>query len=261
MPHLTWGAPSSIAPNHEGPCSLGDAAGCTVEAMNQDATPGPSWAERAADSSPLVQRYRARGMEQAKTIVHAARRLITTKGSSFTTQELVKEAGVALQTFYRCFAGKDQLLLAVFEDMVGEACLEFAEQARELPNPIARLRFYVTTAVNIVVANPEGTSASRFITTEHWRLQRLYPDQLAHATKPFVDLILKELHAAAEAGQLRPRDPEYDAWLVSQLVLAVYHHYSFTSAAESGEEISQRLWAFCLAALGRTVDMDDGPSL
>ena len=81
------------------------------------------WAERAADRSPAVQRSRARQMEQATLIVDAARRLIAERGERFTTQELVKEAGVALQTFYRIFAGKDQLLLAVFENLIAESCV------------------------------------------------------------------------------------------------------------------------------------------
>ena len=71
-----------------------------------------------------MQRTRARQIEQAQAIVAAARRLIAERGERFTTQELVKEAGVALQTFYRLFGGKDQLLLAVFEDLIAESCAE-----------------------------------------------------------------------------------------------------------------------------------------
>src|SRR5438477_13061831 len=111
------------------------------------ATAPLSWAERTADRSPAVQRSRARQIEQAQAIVTAERRLIAERGERFTTQELVKEAGVALQTFYRLFAGKDQLLLAVFEDMIAESCEQFEDAARELPDPIARLRFCVTVAL------------------------------------------------------------------------------------------------------------------
>ena len=96
------------------------------------------WAERLADRSEAVQRSRARQIEQAQAIVGAARRLIAERGDQFTTQELVKEARVSLQTFYRIFGGKDQLLLAVFEDLIGESCVGYEERARDLPDPIAR---------------------------------------------------------------------------------------------------------------------------
>src|SRR5438876_21944 len=115
--------------------------------MSQAAASPASWAERAADRSPTLQRSRARQIEQAKVIVDAARRLIAERGEHFTTQELVKEAGVALQTFYRLFSGKDQLLLAVFEDMIAESCMQYEDAARELPDPVARLHFYVTEAL------------------------------------------------------------------------------------------------------------------
>ncbi|WP_138985403.1 helix-turn-helix domain-containing protein, partial [Mycobacterium avium] len=59
-----------------------------------------------------MQRSRERIANQVRLMLDAALRLIREKGDSFTTQELVKEAGVALQTFYRYFATKDELLLA-----------------------------------------------------------------------------------------------------------------------------------------------------
>src|SRR6476620_3133713 len=138
----------------------------TADAVTPSAV---GWAERVADRSESVQRSRARQIEQAQAIVAAARRLIIERGDQFTTQELVKEAGVALQTFYRIFAGKDQLLLAVFENLIAESCVEYEEAARALPDPVARLRFYVTEAVRSVGSGGVGVGP-RFVTAEHWRL-------------------------------------------------------------------------------------------
>jgi AcrR family transcriptional regulator len=197
-------------------------------------------------------------VQQAKAIVDAARRLIAVKGSAFTTQELVKEAGVALQTFYRYFAGKDQLLLAVLEDIIAESCVSYEQQAQRLPDPVARLRFYVTTVVSPLGSHGPDLAGARFITTEHWRLQQLYPEELAQAIRPFSDLLLRELDEAVEAGLLRPANPEYDAWLITQLAMAVFHHYVFATTEESGEEIGSHLWAFCLAALGGPAETPDG---
>jgi AcrR family transcriptional regulator len=187
-------------------------------------------------------------------MVRAGRRLIAVKGSSFTTQELIKEAGVALQTFYRYFARKDELFLAVIEDLVQESCLTYREEAIGIGDPVARLRFYITEVVGALQAQDGSAAGPRFITTEHWRLQQLYPEELAQATKPFTDLILPEIQAATDAGLLKPTNPEYDAWLITQLVMAVYHHYAFATNGESGEEIVERLWRFCLAALGGQAD-------
>jgi AcrR family transcriptional regulator len=191
-----------------------------------------------------------RSVQRAHQIVQAARRLVAAKGSDFTTQDLVKEAGIAVQTFYKHFTGKDQVLLAVIEDLVTDTCTDLKQRARDIPDPVQRLRFYVTSIVRSVGVHNAGDPGPRFITTEHWRLHRLYPQELAQATRPFTDLLLPELHAAMQAGLLIPPDPQYDAWLVNQLVVAVFHHYEYASFDEEADQIADRLWRFCYGALG-----------
>ena len=204
--------------------------------------------ERAVDRSPATQQLRARRVEQTKQIVDAARRLIAERGNQFTTQELVKEAGVALQTFYRLFAGKDQLLLAVFDDLIAEQCAQYEQAARELADPVARLRFYITTALESVAAE-DGGIAPRFVTAEHCRLYQLFPAEMNEATQPFTDLVARQLELAAADGLLAPADIERDAWFVTKLVMAVFHHYAFADDAMDAETIGDQLWEFCAAAL------------
>lgn len=223
-----------------------------MEQSRSDEIPAASWAERAADRSPSVQRSRERSLARAQQIVQAARALVEVKGSDFTTQDLVKEAGIAVQTFYKHFPGKDQVLLAVIEDMVAETCTALQEEARALPDPVARIRFYVTSIIGGIAAFDEGDARPRFITTEHWRLHRLYPEELARANRPFSDILLPEITAAAKAGTLSPIDPEYDAWLITRLVISVFHHYEYATPEESPAQIAERLWSFCLRALGGT---------
>jgi AcrR family transcriptional regulator len=192
-------------------------------------------------------------MEQAKAVVDAARRLIAERGDRFTTQELVKEAGIALQTFYRLFAGKDQLLLAVFEDMIAENCAQYEQAARHLPDPIARLRFYVTAASRSI-ADDNVEIGPRFVTSEHWRLYQLFPDEMNRATQPFTDLVARQLELAAADGSLVPADVERDAWFVTKLVMAVFHHYAFADAEAGASTAADDLWGFCHRALGGSTE-------
>jgi TetR/AcrR family transcriptional regulator len=208
-----------------------------------------SWAERVADRSESVQRSRARQIEQAEAIVAAARRLVTERGDQFTTQELVKEAGVALQTFYRIFGGKDQLLLAVFEDLIAESCADYERAAEALPDPIARLHFYVSVTVGSVNEASYGIGP-RFVTAEHWRLHQLFPEEMARATQHFTDLVARQLVLADRQGLLAVADPERDAWYVTKLVMAVFHHYAYADAPVDAQTIGEELWEFCLRALG-----------
>ena len=222
--------------------------------MTSEEAPGASnptsWAERVAERSPSVQQSRERSVQRATEIVAAARRLIAVKGAGFTTHELVKEAGIAVQTFYKHFASKDLVLLAVIEDMIAETCSALELQGRAVTDPVERLRGYVVGMIDM--AEPAGFASpiAQFVTTQHWRLQQEHPAELALAMRPVVDLLLAALQEAGREGLLAPLDPEYDAWLVAQLITAVFHHYSFSPTQTPVEEVAERMWRFCFAAWG-----------
>jgi TetR/AcrR family transcriptional regulator len=212
--------------------------------------PSESWVERAVDRSAAVQRSRTRIANQVRLMLDAARRLIGDK-DDFTTQELVAEAGVALQTFYRYFTSKDELLLALIGDAMTEACDQWAEAAAALPDPIDRLRFYITAPLERFHGDSHDAAGMRFIVATHWHLHRIFPKELAEAEQPFVDLIVAEINRAADGGLLQPRNPEWDAWFVVELLRAVNHHYAY--AAKTGDDLDvtkENLWQFCRTALG-----------
>lgn len=181
-------------------------------------------------------------------MLDAAKRLMRQKGDDFTIQELAKEAGVALQTFYNYFTSKDELLLAMIADLLTESCTRWAAAAQDLPDPLARLHFYITSTFETLDRGGEDVTAAAFIATTHWRLHRVYPRELATAQLPFVEMVIGEIKAAIEAGQLPPIDPEWDGWFLNELIRSVYHHYAYT--AERTPEVREKLWQFCLRALG-----------
>jgi AcrR family transcriptional regulator len=203
-----------------------------------------------AEHTAAAPRRRGDGAH-AKTIVSAARRLVEENQGSFTTQGLIKEAGVALQTFYRHFESKDLLLLAVITDMIAENCDLFAEQAAALDDPLERLHTYVTTALDGLRERP-ASPAPKFITSEHWRLQQLFPAEMAAATRPFADLVRAELDAAETAGSITSANHERDALLITTLVMSVYHEFSFLPDDPRVDTLADDVWGFCLAAIGAT---------
>jgi AcrR family transcriptional regulator len=188
-------------------------------------------------------------MHRAQQIVDAARRLIAVHGSDFTAQQLVKEAGVAIQTMYKHFASKDHVILAVLEDMIAQSALAMERATAETPDPVERLRFYVYQVIASLRIEDDG-NMGRFVAAEHWRLLQLYPDEVQRATQPIVDLLLRNLRAAEREGALSPADLEYGAWLGNQLLMSIYHHYVFAGPREPLEAIAERVWSFCYRAWG-----------
>ncbi|OKI86432.1 hypothetical protein AMK11_15250 [Streptomyces sp. CB02414] len=215
----------------------------------------PFWALRAADRAPVVQRSRASSLERAQRVVDAARRLVVTRGFEFTIQELVKEAGIAVQTFYNYFAGKDEVALAVIEDMVSASVADLEHASSDLTDPVGRLRYCIREVIVNLGRDEVGPGMGRFIAAEHWRLMQTFPNEVARATRPYADLLARNLDAAARDGQLAPGDDiEHSAWLAGQMILAVYHHYAFTPQNEPYDAAADRVWAFCLTAWGGRAD-------
>lgn len=230
------------------------------ETEEDPAGPTASWMLRAANRSPGGPTARLRAIERAQGIVDAARRLIDVKGSEFTTHQLVREAGIAIQTLYKYFASKDDVILAALEDMVVASCVQMEEAGAAFPDPVERLRFYVSTVVSSL--DPKGTpGAGRFIAAEHWRLVQLYPEEVATATRSVADILARQLHAAERAGLLAPADIEYSAWLGNQLLLSVYHNYTFAKDHEPPEIIAEKVWLFLLGAWGGRPAVQTAPGV
>lgn len=205
-----------------------------------------SWITRAADRAPSVRSSRERSMLRAQQIVQAARRLIDSGGGDFTTHQLAREAGIAIQTLYKHFAGKDEVMLAVLEDVIGDSMDQLRAQGAAIADPVERLRFYVFATMGSLDEPGSGPQ----IPVEHWRLVQLYPDEVEQARQPVADLFAAALREAQEAGRLAPADVGHAAALTNQLLLAEFHQHSFATTRESSAVVAARLWAFLLPAYG-----------
>jgi AcrR family transcriptional regulator len=219
-----------------------------------------TWEERAVARSAAVQRSKSRIAAQGQQLLDAAATLIRAKGDEFTTMELAAEAGVALQTFYRYFGNKDELLLAVIGDALREACERWELAGATLPGPLERLHYYITAPLERLDGDRKDGNTARFVVSARWRIHRKFPEELANAEKPLVDLLTREVNAATAAGLLKPNDPHRDTWFLAELVRSTYHHYAFADHSTSElEVVKERLWRFCLRALGGAVQDAPGP--
>jgi AcrR family transcriptional regulator len=187
--------------------------------------------------------------EHVRETLNAARRLIAAKEDAFTLRELAGAAGIAVTTFYRYFANKDELLLAVIHDVMADVCEELAVSAAVIDDPLARFRYFITSAPKLL--DRDGASISRFVISSHWRLRQQFPDELADAEKPLIDLLKGCINDAIGRRLLNPTDLEWDSWFLGELVRSVYHFYAFAEHADGEVEIAEaQLWRFCLTALG-----------
>lgn len=200
----------------------------------------PGWEDRAVQRSLAVARDRSSA--RARLLVDSARRLASSGHAAFTIADVAAEAGISLRSFYRHFAGRDELLLALIEEeaRVGAGVLE---QLLDDDGPLQRLQRCVETLSDFVVS---GSGYAALLVREHLRLGEEHPDELRAALEPLLAVIERELGRAAELGVTRATD-RFDAATVLALVLT--HLHAAAVLAPDAPDPSHRVWEFCRAAL------------
>ena len=99
------------------------------------------WRQRAVSRSLTAARSRAE--QRIQRFLDAAFELIDEKGTTeFTIQEVIDRSKQSLRGFYQYFDGKDELLLALFEETVRESIEDYEVASRKV-DPLERLRTFV----------------------------------------------------------------------------------------------------------------------
>src|SRR5690348_15607538 len=152
------------------------------------------WQDRAIDRT--LADTRARDVERMEQCVAAARELANeTSSAAFTVAQVAARANVSLKAFYRCFPGKDELLLALLEDdsHIGARVLE--ERVGTRDSAVASLHACVTELFALL-AVPGALGYAGVLVREHRRLSERYPLELRVALAPLIELIAQHLAAA-----------------------------------------------------------------
>jgi len=213
------------------------------------------WRDRSLERA--LEREKRKSEEQSSRFVAAARDLALETGSlDFTVQQVVDHSGVSLRSFYRNFAGKDELCLALFEEMTQETCEEIAKRLSRLDDPIERL----STIVRRLYVAERGGRLAGSISRQVHELAANRPEDLRTSQQPVVDLIELEIEHAVERGVLAPQDARKQA--VSLLITITAHNQWRSDGVMGGSwpVISlEDLWTICRRQLGIDATPSDPP--
>jgi AcrR family transcriptional regulator len=208
--------------------------------------PPPGWRSRVVARS--LEKATQRSLERGGAFLGAARSLlISTEATGFTVQQVADVAGQSLRSFYQHFTGKDDLLLALFEEDMAEYAEDLRSRAAGLDDPIDRLMSFVTAGVE-VERNGYAVGMSKY----RIALATSHPDEVALAQAPVVALARDLIADAIKAGAVPPCDPDATAYMLVTLKTA-YNHSNLL-----GNELGTRLPSpaelarFCVLGLGAT---------
>lgn len=211
------------------------------------------WRDRALARS--LEPARARSVDQLERLVDAARDLANETGTAaFTVAQVAAHAGLSLKVFYRCFAGKDDLLVALLEEdsRLGAGILR--EMVDTYTEPAQRVRAYLVGVFELV-SLPGALGYAGLLVREHRRLSESRPEELRQALAPMIDVLGAEIEAARVAGVVAAQDANREARAVFALVLDGIHDIA-RGQAEPRDEAAF-LWRFCWGALRGEPDQAD----
>jgi AcrR family transcriptional regulator len=193
-----------------------------------------------------------RVLARSRRFVQAAEELVARDGfEGLTLRAVFERAGLSRRAFYERFEGKDDLILAVFEETLRSAAERFRAEIADLADPLERLRFIIEAMV--LGAQSDATVRSAVaMSREHLRLAEARPEDLQRALEPLTSLLEEQLALGMERGVVRPADPHELALLVHNLVTATLHASLLAGGAaraDRGGRSAAALWEFCLRAV------------
>ena len=201
------------------------------------------WQERAVGRS--IEVVAARSRERARRFVAAARDIVAEAGDlDFAVQDVVRRAGLSLRSFYQHFDGKDDLVVALYEEIVHAAVERVRPQVERIEDPIARLRFLVFRFYRERGAFPASMAA------EIQQLVRARPREMRATLAPLLEILADGVRAGQAVGAIRGGEPSEHALHLLLVVLM------YTQARGQGllggdwpTPPRERLWDYCFRSL------------
>jgi AcrR family transcriptional regulator len=177
----------------------------------------PSLAHRAVERA-LAER-RAVYADEVSRLVEAAFVLIGRSGElEPRVGDIVREAGLSNQAFYRHFPSKQALLVAVLDRGIRILAGYLAHRMQAVASPAAQVREWLRGMLAQALA-PAGAAATRPFVLARGRLADSHPAEVAESERELTALVREALAAAVAAGELPAADPARDAETLYHLAM------------------------------------------
>jgi AcrR family transcriptional regulator len=220
--------------------------------------PAPAgWREQAVARS--LDSARVRAENRVQRFIDAALDLLSESapGEDFTVQDVVEKSGQSLRSFYQYFGGKQELLLALFEESVRSTAAELRERIDGEKNPGERLHRFVVEyyALCRPTSKKSGKKRSSPLALAEFaqQLMTAHPEEATHAFAPIVELFDEVLDGAVAAGAIRG---DLSGRRIAGVVLEVIMFNAFSATiggavrgAQRGDS-AEELWDLLVNGIG-----------
>ena len=208
------------------------------------------WRRRAVARS--LHSARSRAEQRIQRFLDAAFALMDEKGSTeFTIQEVIDRSKQSMRGFYQYFDGKDELLLALFEETVREATEDLRGVIASKVDPLERLHDFTIRLhewCEPVGERKRGTHNRRPINEFSVQLAVTHPDRVQSAMAPISRMLIELLDAAVAVEAIKVANTRHTAVLMLQTVM--YSWFGNRLADNAKKRVTaEETWEFCLVGL------------
>lgn len=166
-----------------------------------------------------IERRRATYEDEVRRLVAASHELVRRTGNlEPRVGEIVAEAGLSNQAFYKHFRSKDELLLAVLDDGIVTLCSYIEHRMRKARSPERKIRNWIAGILEQAL-NEDAAAATRPFAMSRARLSERFPADVNESEAQLTALLRDAIRESMAAGELPAADPERDAALIYDLAM------------------------------------------
>lgn len=225
---------------------IGEATSESAAPRVQESTPR-QWEIRAALRALSRSREDSKRRSPANDMIDAAWSLVAAK-SEFTVKEVTERAGVAIQTFYRHFGTKDELLFAMLEESMNQGTTNLLAKAAAFEDPVERLRALVIGPI-VGPYDEANIRNLQWRARERQRLSERFPQAVEAVHEPYRSALITAIEVARAKGLASSDDPALDGNLIQHLVLTMTHVVHTSGIRQTPEVIAESVWQMCWRGL------------
>jgi AcrR family transcriptional regulator len=216
----------------------------------------PPPAADVLDARPLVERAINRALseqyavaaQEVERIVEATYRVIEREGTiDPRIRDILEEAGLATQAFYRHFKSKDELLLVLLDDGRRRLAQYLRHRMEKAEGPVDEVRAWIE-GILAQASNPDAAARTRPFVLGLQRLEEKYPDEQHASVALLIDMLESVVVEGTEGGTFGPVDAHLGTLFIYELAIGVMEGHLMRGTRPSPAETDQ-LVSFCLRGL------------
>lgn len=213
-----------------------------------------AWQQRSIDRR--LSGARARALARSSRFLATALELIEESGrADFTIQTLIDRSNLSLRAFYQHFAGKEELLLALYENVTSQFTESIRQEVAAAEGPMQQLEAFCRGFLSR--AEYSEKVGGRVMTIYNLSLEIERPADFAKIWEPHQRLLTKILTACSRSGLVRKDlTPAQLTTLLNSTLTALAQIGVFHLGVKGAELTEAQLWAWCKQAVSPPAEQE-----